>query len=951
MGRYFINKGSAHAWLTLACSVMLSASLHAEEAPKPSSTTPTRHEIWVPTKDLKEVLKKHPNAVLLDRAQYEALVRDAERLSPSEEKLPPISAVVEEVRVSARVAADATAATLTYEYHLRNLREGWCELTLPYSLTSEKLPRIGGVQSLIDLKAEKPLMVAPEPSAWRTKIATRGEGRHVLSLVFSVPVNSLDTVFSLSGFSPLDQEGGGGRKSGPSSLVAPLPSVRLELPSGMSPSWRGRKLADGAWEVIPTNSLSSHLEGGEQRSIHKFNVRWSGDHASSGGMQPTAQVTTLYRVTADKVIAASAIRWSGSQPPPNGRLTLLFPREARVLFSTPRSLGMDDQPTVSEGKMEFDVSASRTSRGQILVLLELPIELTPGVVREVSLPSPSIEGIQGVQSLCAFLVDPDVRLRLGDFGKLAQTLRPDDVRALKEAIPTGTESRAQILPTPEFAGEIPAHPNFMAGFRFDAMSANAVIQAEMVPDRFSVDADALVEVSSHEVNVVRTLVFHGEAGSTSRAVVTLPEAEVFLEVPVNSGEAAIWKQVGRDIEVTWPKGLATGGKTSLTVRTRRDIAPKAADGSATDKVAIASIPVSGASRVSGYAALKFDESWKVNVTESTGLETRDARATPVRGRMAWFGLKDWKLGFDLSRRAPVHDATVTAYALPRAKQVEIEGQITLSVTGAPLRKFEVKLPPAIAPLLRVTSPLVGEQLLDLNTGVWTFILGRELMGTGNVRFRMSLPAENATAEPGSTEGTLTAVLPDITLPGARRTAGRWVVEANTDTELAFTTRGVQPLDARRPPAVEGYAPQHRVIAAFSHGGGEHEIRLTATRHDPATLAGMVLIHLRMTSVLGEDGSARHEAVFTLRHNGRQFATIRLPEGAGLLSTVVDGKAVRPVKAGTNEVRLPLASRIGDTAPVEVKVMYDTPSGSWGGSGRLGLTPPTLGTEVPVMETA
>jgi hypothetical protein len=103
-------------------------------------------------------------------------------------------------------------------------------------------------------------------------------------------------------------------------------------------------------------------------------------------------------------------------------------------------------------------------------------------------------------------------------------------------------------------------------------------------------------------------------------------------------------------------------------------------------------------------------------------------------------------------------------------------------------------------------------------------------------------------------------------------------------------------------------------------------------------------------VLGEDGSARHEALFTLRHNGRQFATVRLPEGVGLLSTTVDGKVVKPVKAGANEVRLPLTSRIGDSAPIEVKVIYDTPSGAWGGSGRVALTPPTLGDEVPVMET-
>ena len=49
----------------------VSRSLSAEDR------EPARRELWVPTKHLDEVLRRHPNAVLLDRAQYEALIRDA----------------------------------------------------------------------------------------------------------------------------------------------------------------------------------------------------------------------------------------------------------------------------------------------------------------------------------------------------------------------------------------------------------------------------------------------------------------------------------------------------------------------------------------------------------------------------------------------------------------------------------------------------------------------------------------------------------------------------------------------------------------------------------------------------------------------------------------------------------------------------------------------------------
>jgi hypothetical protein len=944
----------------LACGAMLSAPVGAEKpAQAPPSTAPTRHEIWVPTKDLKEVLKKHPNAVLLDREQYEALIRDAGKVGPLKGQDAPVDAVIEEVKVTARVPADASMATLIYEYHIHGLKDGWNEVTLPYSLGGrvERQPVpmsiVGDAESaLVDFACERPVMVFPDAANRKTKVVVQGQGRHVMRLTFASPIQSRNASFSLMAYIP--EEKNGVAPNAPPSARA-FPTVRMELPAGMKPQTFSRLLPDGAWEVLPQpGSRTFGGPGSQPKTIHTMYMTWRQEVAVVGAqlMMPEVRVTTVYRIVEDRVIALSTLSWSGSQPLSTDKAAIQLPPGARVLEASLGAAFGEVKKTITDSRVEFEGPSVRSPTGQARIEFEQPLENIGEAGRKIALPVVSLEGLPTTSWLCGILVDPDVQVRLGDLGRLARSISPQERTELQNAVlRIPARAGSAVLPSPDYVGDFTTLPQFLGGFSFDTSPDQPLVEVQMVPDRFSVDADALVEVSSHEVGVVRTLVFHGETGSISRALVTLPAGEVFLEVPVTSGEHVEWKQVGSDLEVNWPKGLAKGAQTSLTVRTRRDIAPQAADGSATEKVAIASIPVSGASRVSGYAALKFDESWKVNVTDSTGLETRDARATPVRGRMAWFGLKDWKLGFDLSRRAPVHDATVTAYALPRAKQVEIEGQITLSVTGAPLRKFEVKLPPTIAPLLRVTSPLVGEQSLDPGTGIWTFTLGRELMGTGNVRFRLSLPAENATAEPGSDEGTLTAVLPDITLPGARRVAGRWVVEANTDTELAFTTRGVQPVDARRPPNVEGYAPQHRVIAAFSHGGGEHEIRLTATRHEPAVLAGMVLVHLRMTSVLGEDGSARHEAVFTLRHNGRQFATVRLPEGAGLLSTVVDGKAVKPVKAGTNEVRLPLASRIGDTAPVEVKVMYDTPSAPWGGSGRLGLTPPTLGAEVPVMETA
>jgi hypothetical protein len=279
--------------------------------------------------------------------------------------------------------------------------------------------------------------------------------------------------------------------------------------------------------------------------------------------------------------------------------------------------------------------------------------------------------------------------------------------------------------------------------------------------------------------------------------------------------------------------------------------------------------------MAGYVALNFDESWKVVTPEMSGLESRDARVTPVKGQMAWFTLRDYKLGIEIARNEPVLDAEVIAYALPRAKQVEIEGQFTLTVSRAPLRNFDVKLPVSSAKLLRVDSPLIGEQQLDEATGVWHFTLRKELQGTANVRWRLNEKTEDQRSEAPNAENPklkvqnpkLAATLPRFEFPSARRFTGEWVIEANTDTELSYDTKGVQPLDSSHAPAVEGYQPRHRVLAAFAYGAAAHEVKITATRHEASALISAVVEQMNLTSVLSTDGSSRHEAALIVKHRG------------------------------------------------------------------------------------
>jgi hypothetical protein len=259
-----------------------------------------------------------------------------------------------------------------------------------------------------------------------------------------------------------------------------------------------------------------------------------------------------------------------------------------------------------------------------------------------------------------------------------------------------------------------------------------------------------------------------------------------------------------------------------------------------------------------------------------------------------------------------------------------------------------------AKLLRVTSPLVGEQQLDEATGVWTFTLRQESKGQQNVRWRMSLPAASSEATPEdadkSVRAPITATLPRLELPQSRRFAGTWVIEANTDTQLSTKMQNMQPLDVLRVPVVAGYQPRHRITSAFTFGAGENALTITAQRHAHSELAALVVNRMSLISVLGTDGHSLHEARLDLSHSGEQFVSLHLPQDAELLSTSSGGQAVKPVRSVEDAIAIPLPAGSANAPHTEVRVQFRQNGSPWNRSGTQNLEPVRIVGNVPVLTT-
>lgn len=909
--------------------LLLGTSLLVAED-KAAPTQPSRHEVWVPSKDLDAVLKKHPNAVLLDRAQYEALLRDAGRLKPDDDK-PPVSSVIENAKLRIEPVSGAQTAAIRAQLTVHGLLEGWSEVKLLDLPPGVVLTHFEGenVTAQADAKSDRML-----------RLLVRGKGRREIVLQFRSPIR---------------------RENGVCQALVPylarpfaftvVPSAGVVLPArwpvkeGLAtvPLFDDRMTAVGtnlhwlersAASTVPaalTQRVDSlvHLRANEIETFHRVTVT-----SSQGPLPPQLR----FRL-GDAAVQVTRVGWwgRGAAPAPGGKAGV-------------PDLGGGQE--VAEWKQDgpvFEITRSDSfaTRADFYFVTTKP---APLVTQTTSLPLevPRLEGAS--------------RITLG----LGLNFR--------EGLEMVGWQTPGSVPPPEFVGferiqRDPTHADATHYVTYyESAPERVAVNIRRASDLYSADVDLHGLVTQHDLQLTRTVAFHGEEGGVRRAVFTLPAGEQFLSLAFASGEPIEWKQTEgaqaaqAAIEITWPKTLTKAKTTTLLLSTRKEL-PAATGANPPTPLILQNLAIPEATRLAGYLALDFDDSWKVATPETTGLELRDARYAPVKGRMAWFHLRDYRLAIELSRHEPVLDAAITAYALPRARTVEIEGQVMVEVTRAPLRTFAVKLPVGVAPLLRWDSPLIGERTLDPATGVWTLTLRRELLGVANLRWHLSLPGEvnapsgGANAQPEAAtpsappNSTLAATLPSFASPTARRFSGTWVIEANTDTELSFATKGLQPLDALRAPRVEGYAPRHRVLAAYGYGTAASELRVTATRHESTRLTSAVVETLTLTSVLARDGAARHEAVLRVRHTGDQFFAIRLPEGVVLLSTAVEHRLIKPVTAGPGEVRIPLPRQQGGNNLALVVVFYETKAGAWGGRGRATVPPPTFDPAVPVLTTS
>ncbi len=839
---------------------------------------------------------------MLTPGQYELLLKDSQLAVPHPESKskpkPPIQVVIREANFTGEIEIGGDVVLMTADYQVESFTDDWAEI--PLSLPRTRLAHI-------EVDAESALRVTPPSKGQnpRPLLVVKGRGKHTVKAIYHLPVKRSPSGNAISVASP---------GIAAASLALTLPEG-AELDSAL-PFTTGEKDPNTARFVLPAQPGQN------------FEIRWTARNVAE---IPDAAVFQncqyLYSIDSSRVQADLGLVLNSNLTKLPNRFEIEMPEDVRVL--SVEGSEMLRWTRLEGGAVEVVLVPGERDVTDLRVLAEADVNIQGGADEAtVALPFVDVKGVHRASGTMALIGSDDVRVKNISTGPLTAPI-PDDVE-----------------------GAIANHPHYVAAFRFPVAAEAPAVTFSKIGKKFKAQMDTLVALERESIRLSRVLTLIPDEGRTFEIDFTLPVGEELLDVKDGTRQDFSWvRGEGNSIRLQWKAGLVAGSGDTLTVTSRRDPEGWFTLGDEPIALEFESAVIEGGDALSGYVVIEFDESFRVETVTAEGLDSRDSRTTPINGTLAWFRLTDYSLALNASRRATEIEAAHTAYALPLASNLEIEGQIDLGIRYTPIGGISVEFPPAMAAQARFDSPLIAHKNLDADSGTWALTFHDELIGVQRIRYRMSLPFEVEEVTEGSEQKRFEIALPVVKIPAAKRLRGEWVMEANTDTELEFEANGLDAVDSLHVGQVEGYQPRHRVIGAYRYRGDAWSLKLAGTRHAHEELVSTVIDSLRIDTVVSTDGDDRHQAAMSLRTSGEQFLEIGLPGDAVLWTLKIDGNPVKPVRSepGTLRVQLP-AHENASNRPIDLKLIYQTPGKKWSGSGKEHLDPIRVADRIPVMRT-
>jgi len=350
-----------------------------------------------------------------------------------------------------------------------------------------------------------------------------------------------------------------------------------------------------------------------------------------------------------------------------------------------------------------------------------------------------------------------------------------------------------------------------------------------------------------------------------------------------------------------------------------------------------SVPVIGSEAQSVFG--------QVSISATGDLEAQPQKVpdclqiVPV-GRMALLGIaRDVRYAYsyntavageielEVSRRRPRVSAEAVGLIAVRPREFTGDWRITYMVSRASAERLYVLADKSLGQNIKITSPTVTISSKNIvaadgqprsigaepaeKYNLWLLNLDRNVTGAAVVDIHYERPV---------TQDSL--LIPLVRPICEGQINEHLAVQASEELALRIEAGGAKEVDAIDLPPLPVQAS--RILAAFrldavsTEAGTKATVKLQMSVHSNYEILSALASSAELTTYLDVQGGQRTQAQFCIANAGKQFLTMRLPDGAELWSLRVNDAQAKPQRSAAGDYQVPLG-QLG--RQVDVRIVY------------------------------
>lgn len=406
-----------------------------------------------------------------------------------------------------------------------------------------------------------------------------------------------------------------------------------------------------------------------------------------------------------------------------------------------------------------------------------------------------------------------------------------------------------------------------------------------------------------------------------------------------------WKESSREagsklVRLTFPQPLPANQEAKVIVTAHRDLENWPPE-SESQLLSIPQVELPQAKILEGSLIINADSDWDLVPSELMNLEPLQEQIPQMR-----FGYQyqdnQYSGSLTISRKPLQLVAHHLQYVRLDPTTLFSHFETTLHVERGSYRSLMVALPENVSQnlqfrLINSAGKILEQVAQEPKNGVrvWTLKMDRRLSDRQILSVTVEQPRKKGE----------TVNVPQLQIMSADRQYGEVAFEAEGDQRLKIKATGIRgqsltTIDAAELPVPVAYQPRERIVAAYRFVGIGHQIEVLETRFDQTAVPTAIAQLMSLKSVIGPNREVQNEVLLNFSAVGIQALQVSLPEGAELLSALVQGAPVEVRKTETAFI-IPVTSDVQEHNVHTLQLLYDDNRVTTQGSTQLTQTPPRI----------